>query len=91
MTAAASMESLVQDAVKQVLDISDTPLDANFFALGGDSLAALELMAVLQDALSYELPLDLLFDVDSLGELAARITRSALVEPRQNPPSGTSG
>jgi acyl carrier protein len=56
-----------------VLDLEDLPADAHFFALGGDSLQALEVTSALQDELGRELPLELLYEHPELTEFAARV------------------
>ncbi|HKT67263.1 MAG TPA: amino acid adenylation domain-containing protein, partial [Burkholderia sp.] len=50
--------------------------DARFFALGADSLAAMQLQAALRAALRVNLRLDTLFADPALAELAAQVDRT---------------
>lgn len=62
--------------VAKVLALGSIPApDANFFALGGDSLAALEVTTLLQEDLGRDVPLELLFDCPVLGEFADALRR----------------
>lgn len=54
-------------------------LDADFFALGGDSLAALGILASLEDELGRRLPLQLMQEHPSIASLARALRRP----PRQ--------
>lgn len=56
-----------------VLGIDPPPVEANFFALGGDSLAALEVTARLHEDLAYDVPLELLFDFPILADFAGEL------------------
>lgn len=67
------VESFVRDVVARLLGVDAVPADADFFALGGDSLLALEVTSAVQDELSFEVPLDLLFQHPTLAEFAARL------------------
>ncbi|MCV2363998.1 amino acid adenylation domain-containing protein [Paucibacter sp. DJ1R-11] len=50
-------------------------LDADFFALGGDSLAALGVLATLEDELGQRLPLQLMQEHPSIAALARALIR----------------
>ena len=67
------VDAAVRDAVTGALGVPAAPPDANFLALGGDSLAALEVIATVQDALGCELPLELLFEYPVLGDFADQV------------------
>jgi acyl carrier protein len=58
-------------AARTVLGVTAVGTADNFFALGGDSLAAIELTAALEERTGRPLDLDLLFDCETLGEFAA--------------------
>ncbi len=55
-----------------VLGVSPVGLDDDFFALGGHSLRAVQLLARLRDATGIELPLRAVFDAPTLRALALR-------------------
>ena len=52
------------------LPLDEVSLQANFFAAGGDSLLAVELVATLSERLGVEVPLDPLFFDGTFGALA---------------------
>lgn len=60
-------------AVQTVLHIEKAGTSGNFFDLGGDSLKAIELIAALEQA-GYSTEVRTVFEVDTLGELAERLT-----------------
>lgn len=51
--------------------------DDSLFGLGGDSLSAIELAEALGERTGSEVPIQQVFDMASLGELAARVERLA--------------
>jgi len=61
--------------------------DANFFALGGDSLRGTQLLARLQEAAGVEVPLEELFAAPTLADLAARL--DAATAPGAGEPIGS--
>ncbi|MFD8722643.1 AMP-binding protein [Streptomyces sp. NPDC059629] len=74
-------EQLVAALWERVLGLEDTPVaDANFFQLGGDSLAAVEVAVELENELGVELPMNTFFMAPTAGGLAG-----ALDELRQRP------
>jgi len=56
-----------------VLGVGEVAIDDDFFALGGDSLVALHLLARLHDDLGVELPLGAVFDDRTVEALARRV------------------
>ncbi|MFH1060957.1 MAG: condensation domain-containing protein, partial [Pseudomonadota bacterium] len=60
-----------------VLDIPDPPAQTNFFALGGDSLRVLRLVALVQDELGLPVQAADLFDHPSLAAFAVRLAELA--------------
>jgi amino acid adenylation domain-containing protein len=68
-----ALEELVSGIFGQVLRVGAVSRDANFFALGGHSLSATQVISRLQEALGLELPLRHLFDAPTVAELAGRI------------------
>ncbi|HEV2889869.1 MAG TPA: phosphopantetheine-binding protein [Frankiaceae bacterium] len=67
------LATVVASVVGGVLGVDPPPPDAHFFALGGDSLAALEVTALLQEDLGVEVPLELIFDFPVLADLAGEL------------------
>ncbi len=57
------------------LDLDGVQPDDSFFALGGDSLAAAELMAAVESEFGRRLPLATLFEDDSLAGMSALVDR----------------
>jgi len=74
------LEREVVEICAEVLGLEMVWLDDNFFDLGGHSLLATQLVARLGDRLRMEIPLSLLFDAKSLGDLADRITEQELAQ-----------
>lgn len=66
-------EQIVARLWGQVLDSNDVMTDDDFFESGGDSLLALQLIALIRDTLGVELPLESIFDNPNVGALARRI------------------
>ncbi|MGV6396002.1 non-ribosomal peptide synthetase [Pseudomonas caspiana] len=57
------------------LKVEQVGAEDNFFLLGGNSIAATQVMARLREVLGLELNLRLLFEAPSLGQFAAEIAR----------------
>ena len=55
---------------RQILGASDDVTDGDFFELGGDSLAAVELVALIEEAFAVAPPLDAVFDAPTVAGLA---------------------
>jgi amino acid adenylation domain-containing protein len=58
---------------KKVLDLSEISIHDNFFDLGGHSLLVSVLVAEIQTALGFELPLETLFSAPTIACLAQRL------------------
>ncbi|MBF9130105.1 hypothetical protein I0C86_14220 [Plantactinospora sp. S1510] len=73
----------VEETASTVLRVSSRvvgqPVDAgqSFFAAGGDSLLAVELIIALERELGVEVEEDWVFSADSLGQLAERIAAAS--------------
>jgi amino acid adenylation domain-containing protein len=67
------VERTLAEIWQAVLKVEHVGLDDNFFDLGGHSLLATQVTARIRQRLSADLPLRELFEVLSLGELAARV------------------
>jgi acyl carrier protein len=55
---------------RQILGAGDDITEPDFFELGGDSLAAVQLIALIEDAFAVAPPLDAVFDAPTVTELA---------------------
>jgi acyl-CoA synthetase (AMP-forming)/AMP-acid ligase II/acyl carrier protein len=69
----SDMEKLVAAAICEVLGLERAGRHDNFFAAGGDSLRAMQVIVRLSEALSLELPPPLLFRLPTPALLAARL------------------
>jgi len=70
---ATEQETALVSAVTQVLGLEKVGMRDNFFDLGGDSLKAIELTSVLERD-GYHTEIKTIFEVENLGELAAKLT-----------------
>jgi acyl transferase domain-containing protein len=63
---------------RAVLGFETLSIDDDFFEIGGDSLAAMELMAKLNDDLGVDLPISVLFDYPTINDLASHLLNDDL-------------
>ena len=79
--AAAAFETPTQQALAQIwektLGIGQVAPDDNFFELGGDSMLAAQMMAQIEATFRRSVPLSILFQHESLRDLAAAIAEGA--------------
>jgi acyl carrier protein len=61
----------------EVLGVENVGVDDSFFDLGGDSLAAMQVVAAVNAALDAQLPLGSLFNAPTVSVLASRIGRDS--------------
>lgn len=73
--AGPDIDRLVKSAWMNVLEVDRAHDDDNFFALGGDSLAAMELMERVESDLVIEFPLRTLLTDGRLSALVAACVR----------------
>ncbi|MGW5380980.1 condensation domain-containing protein, partial [Nocardia sp. NPDC003999] len=79
------LEHTITQAFTDILHTNTIGLDDSFFTLGGDSLGAMRIAARVGSALDTEIPVQLLFEAPTVGELAARVERH-VGQGRQRPP-----
>jgi acyl carrier protein len=80
-----SLEALIARIWVEVLGFEVASVEANFFEIGGNSLLATQVIAMLQDVLPIELPLRKVFEGPTVAGLARIIesVRSELGEHEQ--------
>ncbi|MFI5986765.1 acyl carrier protein [Streptomyces sp. NPDC051555] len=82
----------VLDEVRAVwatlLKITDPPLEANFFELGGDSLAAHHMLRQLSRTYGVELRLRQIYETPTIATLAAAVT-TRIEQQGQGPGDGS--
>ncbi|WP_460730547.1 non-ribosomal peptide synthetase, partial [Nocardia heshunensis] len=71
------VEQVVADVLAGVLGLERVGVRDNFFALGGNSLLATQVVARLGSALSTRVPVRALFEAPTVAELAAAVERDA--------------
>ncbi|MGA9377367.1 MAG: amino acid adenylation domain-containing protein, partial [Phormidium sp.] len=69
------IEEILAYSWEQILNLKRVGIHDNFFALGGNSLLATQLMSRIRSHLQLELPLRSLFEAPTIVELAALIQR----------------
>jgi NRPS condensation-like uncharacterized protein/acyl carrier protein len=69
------IEELIAQTWQDVLRIENIGIQDNFFELGGYSLLATQIVARLQEAFNKDVPLRVLFDAPTIGELAQELER----------------
>lgn len=69
------IEAVVADIWRNILSIQTLGMSQNFFELGGNSLQAVHVVAVIHERTCVELPPDVLFDYPTIRELAAEVDR----------------
>jgi long-chain acyl-CoA synthetase len=72
-TLPASMESAIADIWAELLKVPQVGVDENFFALGGDSLLAIQCVSRLRDKIAIRLTLTDFFENGTVAEQAALI------------------
>ncbi len=76
VTARDAREAALSRVWAAVLDVPEPGVHDNFFALGGDSIKAIQVVARLQ-ALGYAVRMPLLFQHQTIGELAPHLVETA--------------
>jgi acyl carrier protein len=70
------VEAVVASVWAAVLGVARVGVDDDFFALGGHSLAAAQIVARLHDAFDVELPVAAVFESPTVAELAGAVRRA---------------
>ena len=70
------LEALVADIYAEVLDVQRVGATENFFAIGGDSLRATQVLSRVRSMFTVNLPIATLFAKTTVAELAEEITAS---------------
>jgi thioesterase domain-containing protein/acyl carrier protein len=70
------LEQVIAEQMSTVLGVSGVSADDDFFDLGGDSVAAAELMVRLCERLGVSLPVSVLLEAPSAGALAEHVGRT---------------
>ena len=76
------MEEALVDIWREVLHLDAIGVHDNFFSLGGHSLVATQITSRVRSRLQVALPLRMLFEQPTIGELAQEITRLHQTEPQ---------
>src|ERR1041384_1896039 len=71
--ARSGVEEVVAGIWGEVLGRKEVGVEENFFELGGHSLLATQVMARVRSVLEVELPLRVMFEGATVGELAAKV------------------
>ncbi|MBY6534864.1 non-ribosomal peptide synthase/polyketide synthase [Rhodococcus sp. BP-148] len=77
------VQEIVADVFADLLGAPRVGVDDDFFELGGNSLIATQVVARLGAALDTRVPVRMLFDASSVGDLAARVESSVGAGGRQ--------
>jgi amino acid adenylation domain-containing protein len=75
--ARSQMEKTIAEIWKSILNLPEVGIDANFFDLGGDSLALIDVHARVQNALRVELAITDLFRYSTIASLASHLGSQA--------------
>lgn len=74
-------ERVLVDLWKEIFGFADVSVDDDFFALGGDSLSGIRLMAMIKEAIGKKLPLNALLQEPTIRALAAELDRGEDAAP----------
>ncbi|MFR9777628.1 SDR family NAD(P)-dependent oxidoreductase [Micromonospora sp. MS34] len=78
---ATELEKVIAQVWRDGLGVADVGVDDDFFALGGNSLVAVQLIAAMRKATGVRLPMRSLFETPTVAGLAARIEELRADQP----------
>ncbi|MCW5313968.1 amino acid adenylation domain-containing protein [Nostoc sp. KVJ3] len=80
-------ESILVNIWQKVLQISKLGVNDNFFDLGGHSLQAMNLMALIYQELEIEIPLSIIYEKSTVAELSKYIiyAKEMNIQPKERP------
>ncbi|WP_435587111.1 SDR family NAD(P)-dependent oxidoreductase [Micromonospora aurantiaca (nom. illeg.)] len=79
------LEKTIAQVWRDGLGVTDVGVDDDFFALGGNSLVAVQLIAAMRKATGVRLPMRSLFETPTVAGLAARIEELRAETPADAP------
>ncbi|SCG74692.1 type I polyketide synthase [Micromonospora coxensis] len=79
------LESTIAAVWRDGLGVAEVGVDDDFFALGGNSLVAVQLIAAMRKATGVRLPMRSLFETPTVAGLAARIEELRAAAPADAP------
>ncbi len=79
------LERTIAQVWRDGLGVTDVGVDDDFFALGGNSLVAVQLIAAMRKATGVRLPMRSLFETPTVAGLAARIEELRAAAPVDRP------
>lgn len=77
-----NLESDLQKYFKQVLEAETIGLHDDFFTLGGDSIKAMRLIALIQSKYKISLPPDFIFDYGTVSSISQALIKNYIYQPR---------
>jgi phthiocerol/phenolphthiocerol synthesis type-I polyketide synthase E len=80
------VESIVADMWSALLGMETVRIDDEFFALGGTSLVAIQLISQIRDRFGVELSIEALFDDPTVRGIAAQISAAGASPVLANDP-----
>ena len=72
------VEKTIAKIWQEVLGVERVASDDNFFALGGDSLIAIQILSRLRKSFEVDLPVTTLFDAPTVSDLAVLVVQKQL-------------
>ncbi|WP_445627533.1 non-ribosomal peptide synthetase [Nostoc sp. DSM 114167] len=80
-------ESILANIWQQVLQVSKVGVNDNFFDLGGHSLQAMNLMALIYQELEIDIPLSIIYEKPTIAELSEYIiyVKEMNIQPKERP------
>jgi acyl carrier protein len=86
LEASLDLASSLRELWKQSLGLDDVALDDNFFALGGDSISAMILLAQIEELFGVMPDPGIVYDYPVLSQMVDAV--DALIEPAKGPVFG---